>query len=469
MKGLTLRARLTLWYCVVLALVFGVFAIAITWQQQRIGLRRIDRELDGLAATLGGLLRDELSENDSPAGAAHEVQQTIAGSGRHIAIALDSRLLTSDALDGVFAQLAAVAAPPPGADVAGILTGGHGGTSIQTSTDSQWRIAVRREAIDGRTFDLMAAAPLADAFRERRETVEGMWTAIPLLLAVAAAGGLWVATLGLRPITRMAREAARLPVDGSDDLGTPAADDEVGQLGNAFNDLLRRLRSALQSQRQFMADASHELRTPLSVIRSTVDVTVARQDRSDAEYREALETVGAEIRRASRLVDDMMMLARADAGGYPVRHDRLYLDELAGECQGTLMSMARERGVSLETEVPGEFPYVGDEELLRRLLLNLLRNAVQHTKRGGRVVTSLRRDQSGTAIAIRDEGPGIPHSERERIFDRFVQLDSSRRHEGAGLGLPIARWIALAHGGRLELAESSPSGSTFVVMLPERT
>jgi signal transduction histidine kinase len=267
----------------------------------------------------------------------------------------------------------------------------------------------------------------------------------------------------------MAREAARLPVDGSDDLGTPAADDEVGQLGNAFNDLLRRLRQALQSQRQFMADASHELRTPLSVIRSTVDVTIARQDRSPAEYREALETAGTEVRRASRLVDDMMMLARADAGGYPVRRDRVYLDELAGECQGTLMSMARDRGVSLESEIAEEFPYVGDEELLRRLLLNLLRNAVQHTRRGGRVVTTLRRDESASAIAIRDEGPGVPQSEHERIFDRFVQLDSSRRHEGAGLGLPIARWIAEAHGGRLNLAESSAKGSTFVVVLPDRT
>jgi heavy metal sensor kinase len=469
MKGLTLRARLTLWYCVVLALVFGVFASAITWQQERIGLRRIDRELDGLTATLGGLLRDELSENNSPAGAAHEVQQTIASSGRHIAIALESRLLTSDGLDGAFAQLAAAAAPSPRADLAGILTGANASTSIQTSADSRWRIAVRHEPIDGRAFELMAAAPLADAFRERRETTEAMWTAIPLLIAVAAAGGLWVAALGLRPITRMAREAARLPVDGSDDLGTPAADDEVGQLGNAFNDLLRRLRRALQSQRQFMADASHELRTPLSVIRSTVDVTVARQDRSDAEYREALDTVGTEVRRASRLVDDMMMLARADAGGYPVRRDPLYLDELAAECLGTLSSMARERGVSLESEITGEFPYVGDEELLRRLLLNLLRNAVQHTRRGGRVVTALRRDTAANTIAIRDEGPGIPQSERERIFDRFVQLDSSRRHEGAGLGLPIARWIAEAHGGRLDLAESSASGSTFVAVLPERT
>jgi signal transduction histidine kinase len=126
----------------------------------------------------------------------------------------------------------------------------------------------------------------------------------------------------------MARDAARLSIDGTDDLAAAPSDDEVGQLGRAFNDLLHRLRQALHAQRQFMADASHELRTPLSVVRSTVDVTLAQPERSGVEYREALETVGAETRRAGRLVDDMMMLARADAGGYPVRHDPIYLDEL---------------------------------------------------------------------------------------------------------------------------------------------
>jgi signal transduction histidine kinase len=128
--------------------------------------------------------------------------------------------------------------------------------------------------------------------------------------------------------------------------------------------------------------------------------------------------------------------------------------------------MACERQVSLAIQTDGETPYAGDEELLRRLLLNVVRNAVQHTRAGGRVDIAVRRQSNQISIEVRDQGPGIAAGDRDRIFERFVQIDNSRRHDGAGLGLPIARWIAELHGGRLDLAESSPSGSTFVVVLP---
>jgi signal transduction histidine kinase len=482
MKPLKLRTRLTLWYCVVVAAVFAVFAAVVTAQQQRIGMRRVDAGLDSFTATLASLLADELSETGRPADAAHEVQTTIRDTGRHVAISLeDGTLLTSDPLNGLFAD-AGRAFQRPGIAWAGLAVDGQGApgqthgpaTLTHIDTIGDWRVAARRQALSGQGYVLLSAVPLFDAMRERREAIEALATAVPLLILLAGAGGWWVATAGLRPVTRMAYAASRLPVEGSEDLGSTGTDDEVGQLRGAFNDLLHRLRRALNAQRQFMADASHELRTPLSVIRSTVDVTIAREDRSITEYRDALETIGAEIVQAGRLVDDMMMLARADAGGYPVRCDSLYLDELVEECHATLRALACERGVSLARQIEGEFPYVGDEELLRRLLLNVLRNAVQHTRRDGRVVTRVRRERSdGDAvrsgaihIEISDEGPGIDPGDRERIFDRFVQIDSSRRHDGAGLGLPIARWIADTHGGRLDLARSSPSGSTFVVTLP---
>jgi two-component system, OmpR family, sensor kinase len=263
----------------------------------------------------------------------------------------------------------------------------------------------------------------------------------------------------------MAERAARIPLTGDQDLGESNRSDELGQLARAFNGLVARLRAALQTQRQFMADASHELRTPVSVVRSAADVTLGRDHRDEAEYREALTMIGHEARRLGRLVEDMLVLARADAGGYPLRPVSLYLDELVNDCRRTLDVLAAERNVSVRAQSLAEIPFVGDEELLKRMLVNLVQNAVHHTRAGGVVSIDL---SNGSAIAIdvTDEGPGIAAEDRERIFDRFVQLDRSRRGSGSGLGLPIARWIAEAHGGALTLESSSTTGSRFRVVLP---
>jgi signal transduction histidine kinase len=215
-----------------------------------------------------------------------------------------------------------------------------------------------------------------------------------------------------------------------------------------------------------MADASHELRTPVSVIRSAADVTLGRDHRDEPEYREALAIVGDQARRVTRLVDDMLVLARADTGGYPLQRAPLYLDDLVGDCRRTIDVLAAERGVAVRTPPSTELPLVGDEDLLRRMLLNVVQNAVQHTPPGGGVRIEVVPNGRTVAIEVTNDGEVIPPADRERIFDRFVQLDPARRADGAGLGLPIARWIAEAHGGTLVLKTSSAAGTTFAIALP---
>ena len=452
---LRLRTRLTLWYSCVLAAVLALFALTVTWQQGRVGLRRLDRELDGLTATVSGLLQEELAEIDPPTLAATEVVETLGGSGRyHVAIlAHDGRVIAASTGGPTL-----VAAPSTG--------GTNGRTWAETTTDGRWRVGGRRAELGGDVYYLLAGAPLADALRERREAQEAMWLAIPLLVLFAAGGGFWLASVALRPITDMAGRAAALPVDGSDDLGRSGRDDELGQLEQAFNGLLARLRSALRTQRQFMADASHELRTPVSVMRAVSDVTLDRAHRDEGEYRDALALVGAQTHHVGRVLEDMLILARADAGGYPLRRVHLYLNEVVLECRDGLASLAHERGVTIQVTSPTDVALVGDEDLLRRMVLNLLQNAVQHTRAGGRVDVSVLWSGSEASIVVVDEGPGIPVADCQRIFDRFVQLDSARRRAGAGLGLPISRWIAEAHDGRVELVATSAAGSTFVARLP---
>jgi signal transduction histidine kinase len=264
----------------------------------------------------------------------------------------------------------------------------------------------------------------------------------------------------------MARRAARIPLTGMEDLGQLDRTDELGQLATAFNSLVARMRAALQTQRQFMADASHELRTPVSIVRATADVTLSRGHRDEAEYREALAIVGEQARRVGRLVDDMLVLARAEAGGYPLRPVDLYLDEVVADCRRAVDVLAAERGVTIHAAASPEIPFRGDEDLLRRLVLNVLQNAVQHTPPGGAVAVDVQHDPGTVRIRVSDEGAGIPLDDQKKIFDRFVQLDAARRGQGTGLGLPIARWIAEAHNGTLVLEKSGPAGSTFCLLLP---
>jgi signal transduction histidine kinase len=222
----------------------------------------------------------------------------------------------------------------------------------------------------------------------------------------------------------------------------------------------------MSAQRQFMADASHELRTPVSVTRTAAQVMLGREQRSEQEYRESLAIVAEQAARLTRMVDDMFLLARAEAQGRPLEATPIYLDELVGECTRAVRVLADARGVEVRTNGAREVGIVGDENLLRQLVINLLENAVSHTPPGGKVSVELETHNGDVAIAVTDSGPGVPHEDRDRIFERFVRLARSGAHTGAGLGLPIARWIAEQHGGRLTLESSAPDGARFVVSLP---
>jgi signal transduction histidine kinase len=452
MSRLSLRTRLTAWYSVALFVVLGLFGADVVWQQSRIGLRRIDRELEGLTVTLANVARDEV--NEGATAPENEALALVTAPGRALAILDEQGRPISAMWNGL-----SLPGPLPDANV------GARAWNATTSTGI-WRVHARTETFGERRFVLVAATPLADVLRERHEVLEAMWVGIPLVLLLATGGGLWLASIGLRPITAMAARASRIPLSGMDDLGESDRHDELGQLARAFNGLVARLRTALRTQRQFMADASHELRTPVSVIRSAADVTLSRGHREEDEYREALSIVDGQARRVTRLVDDMLVLARADAGGYPLRPEHLYLDDLMADVRRTVALLATERRVGIDVVTPIDVSFDGDEDLLRRMLLNVVQNAVQHTPPEGVVSIGVAVGGRSVDIQVTNPGVAIPVAERERIFERFVQLDPARRATGSGLGLPIARWIAEAHGGTLVLTSTGPTGTTFTATLP---
>jgi two-component system, OmpR family, sensor kinase len=307
-------------------------------------------------------------------------------------------------------------------------------------------------------------ADMAPLEAEQRRLLRTLGIGMAVALLVAAVGGLLLGKPALRPLSTMAHQAQLI---GERNLGTrltaPNQRDELGRLATAFNGLIGRLEAVLSSQRQFMADASHQLRTPVSVLRTTADVTLRQPHRSEQDYREALAIVSEQSVRLARLVDAMFLLSRAEAGGRTLRPEPVYLDEIVGDCVRALAMIASERGVRVVAAGDSDVAFVGDDELLRQLFTNLLDNAVGHTPAGGQVTV---KTTAGAQLIVRivDEGDGIAEPDRDRIFERFTRLDTSRR--GAGLGLPIARWIAEAHAGTLTLESSTSTGSVFVVTLP---
>jgi signal transduction histidine kinase len=302
-----------------------------------------------------------------------------------------------------------------------------------------------------------------------------------MALLIASVGGHFLARKSLAPVVAMSEKAARMGAQNLHErLPVLNPRDELGYLASTFNDLLERLTRSLEQQRRFMADASHELRSPVSIIRGEAEVALS-QTRAPEEYRGSLAIALDEARRLSQIVDDLFTLARADAGQYPLRPRDFYLEELAVECVRAVRSMAAARGITLSYKPDAEMPVHGDEALVRRLMMNLLDNAIKYTPEGGKINVACARSGSEYSLTVRDSGPGIPPEAQEKIFERFFRLDPARTQDrrelgtaetpapattGAGLGLAIARWIAEAHHGRLLLLHSDASGSTFAAFLP---
>ena len=205
------------------------------------------------------------------------------------------------------------------------------------------------------------------------------------------------------------------------------------------------------------------------MIQITTEVTLERDEREPWEYREALTIVNEQSGRLHRMVEDMLALARADASGMRVTRRPVCLDDVAADCARALSVLAAGRKIALHTDLDPEVPVTGDAALLRQLTTNLLTNAIQYTPPGGsvEVVVSSDRTTRAAILTVSDTGPGIPIADRERVFGRFVRLDPARSAtSGAGLGLPIARWIAEQHGGTLTIRDNPGGGCQFVLQLP---
>ena len=308
---------------------------------------------------------------------------------------------------------------------------------------------------------------------------------IPLTLLLAGTGGWWLAGRAFRPINQVVAAAQRLGAEHLDErLPVPKTEDEVRRLTLTLNEMLDRLEKAFQSQQRFVADASHELKTPITILMGELDV-LRQQTRSVADYQSFLSSASEELQRLSQIIQNLLLLAQADAGKPIGLRDGVRLDEVVLGVVERLQPFAKQAQVQVRVNVNTEnlelgtrnsklepqrveepFAVRGDADLLGSLFFNLIHNAIKYSSAGQSVEMQLEQTPSGQRVSVRDYGAGIRPEDLPQIFERFHRAENPTRRDilGTGLGLTIARWIAEAHGARISVESKPAEGSVFTVV-----
>jgi heavy metal sensor kinase len=290
----------------------------------------------------------------------------------------------------------------------------------------------------------------------------------PFVLLLGAIGSYWLAKRAFRPVLQLTRTTREIKAgDLHRRVPVPRARDEVYELALTFNEMIGRLDQAFTQQRRFVADASHELRTPITVIRSITDVAL-EEPRDFEDCVEALSDINAETERLSHLINDLLVLARADEEQLPLEQEPVRLDLLACDVAATMEPLALERGIKLQVQMLSPVVVPGDTARLIQVIMGLVDNALAYTNAGGTVSLGVEVHGGLARLVVRDTGIGIAEENIAHIFERFYRADPARSRliSGSGLGLAIADRVVRAHGGSITVESQVDQGSTFTITLP---
>lgn len=421
----SVRLRLTLWYAGVLALSLIAFALLVYYAAAAGFHERQDESLRSTAQTVSSAYVEEFEE-----------QHSLTKAGEVVLVELTFPNLYVQVTDSQGHQLASSRNLSDNAFTISSITLDQvrqRGSSLVTI--GKLRVAVVPLAPDRDLGFAAVAEPLSVIEDGLSSLRRDFFAGVPVVLLLASIGGYFLARKSLAPI----------------------------------NDLLSQLENSVKEQQRFIADASHELRTPIAVLRGETEVALGKTRTVD-EYQNSLSLIQDEAERLSRIVEDLFILARqpVDAPASLIR-EPVSLNEAVRDCARAAEVLASRKGVRLKLENDaGPIALQGDEELIRRMLLNLLDNAVKYTPEGGEISLAVTRRNGNAEIVVRDTGIGIPEADQQRVFDRFYRVDKARARAlgGAGLGLSIVRWIVDVHGGEIRVDSVPGKGSTFVVELP---
>jgi len=452
----SIRGRLTLWYVVVLAFTLAGYSAILVLSLAR-GLESgVDRVLSDAARQASGVLQAVGSDQELQ----EEFRRINVGTVVGLYDDNGDRFLAGRTLPPAIDHPLPVTGSAPRLDTVSLPDG------------TSWRVLTQHVVQPGQPERMLVVAR-SETFVEIAVGQLLMLIGItaPLVLMVAVAGGVFLASRALNPIDQITRTAGAISAeDLSRRLGLRKANDEVGRLAATFDHMLDRLDRAFERQRRFTSDASHELRTPLSMLVSRAGMALERQ-RSRAEYEDVLRAVRDEGLHMGRIVNDLLMLARADAGDAIALTERLDVAELVGSVAEAMGPIASTHAIRLTAATAEGVEVVGDQTRLTQLLVNLVDNALAHTPAGGSVELQACRDRGQAVLHVADSGTGIASADLPHVFQRFfrAQADRCREGGGAGLGLALCQSIAQAHGGEITLESVLGHGTRVTVRLPLAT
>ncbi len=463
MRSWSVTGRLTTWFAAVSAVALLLLAATTWWTLRSIVIRTVDEGLAGRVQAIGRFLNQQSSQLSFDE-MQEDLQEYASLDPGWDLIRITGPQGHQVFLSAAFARggLPAVPSGPlaPGGRYENIVIDGRPLRMLSQAATLRQQACVVQVAVPTRELQLTS--------------VRFLWALLILLppgILAAAAGGYLISRRALSPVDRISSTARAITAD---DLGrrldVPRTGDELQRLSETLNSMLARLETAFRESSRFTADASHELRTPISVIRTSAEIAL-RRERTPDEYRQALTGILSEAERTSALVQDLLTLARADAGVGGVRRTDIELGELIDEAGRVLRAACDREGLELSVDRPDHPVTVsGDRAALGRLILILGENAIKYTAPPGRLGLSLSEADGGARIVVSDPGIGIGAEDLPHVFDRFYRADRARSRDsgGVGLGLSIAKWIVEQHLGEIEIESEPGKGCRVEVRLGAR-
>jgi signal transduction histidine kinase len=484
----SIRFRLALWFVLILGLVIVVFSIFVYTRQSAelhtAAAERLEYKAEKLAGALRYLSQDDLSRgpwripNDPESGESFlqegDVLALVNRSGNLVQSwgrpdATSVSLWVQQGLEGQNPEKPVSSQVIPA-------------TIEADNAEIEYLAMVVPIVADRRPVGYFLIANPVDPDNTLPRLLFSLVLGVTSTLVIALIGGVWLADRAMQPVKRITH-AARTISDTDLSLRLQLnRNDELGELADTFDEMLARLEGSFERQRRFTADASHELRTPLSIVELETGRALAAP-RSQAEYERVLSIVRSENQFMTSLVNNLLTLARMDAGQVALRKEEWDLSDITLEVVERLAPLAAKAHVRLSAGELPELPVLGDRQYLTQMITNLVENGIKYTEGEDRrveVSTGWRFSPGGDQAWVRvcDNGPGIPPEHIPLLFDRFYQVDRSRTHQnegegesdtslpGAGLGLSIARWVAVAHTGDIHVESELGTGTVFNVILP---
>ena len=453
----SLRFRLTAWYFLSLAVILTLFGLGARFAMHTSIFEAVDHDLRTRIEDVRQFLEKQMKVGPGQLINEFHEQSMLGVGGSLLQVCGDSGVLYRSA------RLVELGLQQPCSANARIAyaTDRTGRSSLRTASQAV--------TVQGKRFAIQVAEPMHE-FEESIERFEGMLlVAAPLFLMLASLGGFWISRRALAPVDRITRDARLISISNlSRRLEVPPVKDELQRLTQTLNEMLDRIDKSVRRIVQFTADASHELRAPLTLIHTAAEFSL-RRERKPEELLDAMRKVVRESERTASLVDDLLVLARADSGTEEMRLAPVDLAAVAHNVYEQILTLAKPKQIQVAIKVAEEPVVVqGDEQALARLFLILLDNAVKYTPEGGQICFQVRSRNSHAEAIVRDTGIGIAAPELPHIYDRFWRADKvrSRNLGGAGLGLSIALWIVEQHGGSIEALSEMGRGTEFTIRLP---